>query len=332
MTTHPYRQVIPEEILALSHERDLLRRKGNYARADVLKQQLEDAGYAVKDNPHGAHLVILPSIFVDGTQYRTIHQLPSLLEENDQCTFSVNILARNNSDQARRCVESVLKFAGTTSIEVMLIDNSSQDGFDIWAEALHHRDARVHVLRSTRKMGIAEAYNIGFLQSRGNYILLLDTAIELTGDIFTPLAQTLSDPAIGLTGPRGLITDDMRHFEESEEIEVEVIDGRCMAFRRPILKKAGLLDEGYRYSEFMDVDFSFAIRDSDKNTLRTPDLALTYHPETQETGLSSAEQTRLTKRNFYRYLSKWGDRDDLILEGHSIDEDDEGDENEDDEV
>jgi cysteinyl-tRNA synthetase len=331
MTTHPYRQGIPEEILALSHERDLLRRKGHYARADILKQQLEDAGYAVKDNPHGAHLVILPSIFVDGTQYRTIHQLPSLLEDVDQCTFSVNILARNNNDQARRCVESVLQFAGTTSIEVMLIDTSSQDGFDIWAEALHHRDARVHVLRSTRKMGVAEAYNIGLLQSRGHYILLLDTTIEITGDIFTSLAQTLSDPEVGLTGPRGLITDDMRHFEETEELEVEVIDGRCMAFRRTSLKKAGLLDEGYRYSEFMDVDFSFAIRDGEENTLRTPDLALTYHPETQQTGLSSAEQTRLTKRNFYRYLSKWGDRDDLLLEGVST-EDDEVDEDEDDEV
>ena len=163
----------------------------------------------------------------------------------------------------------------------MLIDNYSQDGLDLWAESIHGCDARVHVLRTTRKIGVAEAYNIGLLQSRGSYILLLDTAIELTGDIFTPLAQTLSDPAIGLTGPRGRLTDDMRHFEETEELEVEVIDGRCMAFRRSLLKTAGLLDEGYRYPEFMDVDFSFAIRNHDKSSLRTPDLALTYHPAPQ---------------------------------------------------
>jgi GT2 family glycosyltransferase len=323
MTTHPYRQGIPEEILALSHERDLLRRKGHYKQADVLKQQLEDAGYAVKDNPHGAHLVILPNIFVDGTQYHTIHQLPSLLDETDHCTFSVNILAQNSSDQTRRCVESVLQFAGTADIEVMLIDNYSQDGLDIWAESIHDRDARVHVLRTTRKIGVAEAYNIGLRQSRGSYILLLDTTTELQGDIFTPLAKTLSDPDVGLTGPRGLLTDDMRHFEETEELEVEAIDGRCMAFRRSLLKTAGLLDEGYRYPEFMDVDFSFAIRDSDKISLRTPDLELTYHPNLQQSGLSSAEQTRLTKRNFYRYLSKWGDRDDLLLAGDSADDEDE---------
>ncbi len=72
MSTH--RHSIPPEILALSHERDLLRRRGQYERADVLKQQIEDAGYAVKDNPHGAHLVILPGVEVDGIEYRTTRQ------------------------------------------------------------------------------------------------------------------------------------------------------------------------------------------------------------------------------------------------------------------
>ncbi|GCF07365.1 glycosyltransferase family 2 protein [Dictyobacter arantiisoli] len=325
MTTRPYRQGIPEEILALSHERDLLRRKGQYDRADILKQQLEEAGYAVKDNPHGAHLVILPSILVDGTQYRTARQLPSLLNEPDLCTFSINILAQNGNEQARRCVESVLQFAGTTSLEIMLIDNSSQDGFDSWAERLHERDARVHVVSTTRKVGMAEAYNLGFQQSRGHYILLLDTNAELTGDIFTALEQVLSDPEVGLAGPRGLRTEDMRHFEETTEDEAEVIDGRCMAFPRALLKKAGLLDEGYRYPDFMDVDFSFAIRDAELNVLRVPDLPIIFHPASIYAGLSDAEHTRITKRNFYRYLSKWGDRDDLLLGEYDEDEEDEDD-------
>ncbi|GER86041.1 hypothetical protein KDW_02030 [Dictyobacter vulcani] len=315
MSTRPYRPGIPEEILALSHERDLLRRKGQYDRADLLKQQLEEAGYVVKDNPHGAHLVILPSIFVDGTQYRTVRQLPSLLDEADLCTFSVNVLAQNSSEQTRRCVESVLQYAGNADIEIILVDNASQDGSDIWAEALQHRDSRVHVLRSTRKIGIAEARNIGLQQSRGTYILLLDTNVELTGDIFTPLARTLSNPEVGLTGLRGLHTDDLRHFEESEEVEVEAIDQQCMAFKRSLLKQTGLLDEGYRYPWYMDIDFSFAIRDLGVTAVRTADLPLVAHPLLENSKLSDAERTRLSKRNFYRYLSKWGDREDLLPEG-----------------
>jgi GT2 family glycosyltransferase len=321
MATRPHHHSIPTEILELSHERDLLRRKGHYERADILKQKIEDAGFAIKDNPHGAHLVILPGVEVDGKLYRIARQIPSFLDEPDLCTFSVHILAQDSIETSRRCVESVLRFAGEHSLELILVDNASQDGLDAWAEALRQRDTRVHVLRATRKMGIAEARNIGLRQSRGRYILLLDTSLEVAGDIFTPLAQTLSDDDIGLTGLRGLRTNDLRHFEESQEPEVEVVDSTCMAFRRTLLRRTGLFDDRYRVPTYMDIDLSFAIRDNGVQAVLTPDLPLTSHPITQTASQSASEQARLNKRNFYRFLEKWGDRDDLLL--YEDDEDDE---------
>src|SRR5450759_14464 len=314
MTTKPYRHAIPADILALSHERDMLRRKGQYDRADALKRQIEEAGYAIKDNPHGAHLIILPSIEVDGNIYRTARQLPSLLDEADTCLFSVNILARDNFEQTQRCVQSVLRFAGSSDIEIMLVDNASRDELSIWATMLQHADARVHILRISRTMGEAEARNIGLKQSHGRYILLLDSSIELTGDVFTPLAEVLANEQIGITGLHGLQTDDLRHFEESKRLNVEVIDKLCMAFKRKLLKKAGLFDEGYRYPFYMDIDFNFAVRDSGAEIVVTPNLPIACYPVLQHAGLSDAEQTRLTKRNFYRFLEKWGDREDLLEE------------------
>jgi GT2 family glycosyltransferase len=317
MTTHPHRHGIPPEILALSHERDLLRRRGHYERADILKQQIEDAGYALKDNPRGAHLVILPGVEVDGTEYRTTRQLPSRLNEADDCTFSVNILASNNAEQTRRCIDSVLRYAETTVLEIILVDNASLDGIDVWAASYQQQDPRLHLIRATRRMGEAEARNAGLKQSRGCYVLLLDNSIELTGDIFTPLAKTLEQQNIGITGLRGLRTDDLRHFEESTAIEVEVIAGHCMAFKRALLKQAGLFDERYRYAHFMDIDFSFALRDTGVEAIVTPDLPVIRHAEQTDAGVSDAERSRITKRNFYRYLEKWGDREDLLLDEES---------------
>ena len=302
MTTQPYRHAIPAEILALSHERDALRRRGQYDRADVLKRQIEEAGYAIKDNPHGAHLIILPSIEVDGKVYRTARQLPSLLDEADHYTFSVNILARNNFEQTQRCLESIVRFAGKSDIEILLVDNASQDGLVIWAETLRRTVQHLQVLHVSRTMGEAEARNIGLKRSSGRYILLLDSSVELTGDLFTPLAKTLTDPKVGMTGLHGLCTDDLRHFEKSQRAEVEVVDGSCMAFRRKLLKKVGLFDERYRFPRYMDVDFSFAVRDSGAQIVVTPDLPLRCHADLQDGGLSDAERTRLTKRNFYRFL------------------------------
>lgn len=314
MTTRPYRHgIIPDEILALSHERDVLRRKGQYDRADHLKRQIEEAGYAIKDNPHGAHLVILPGVEVDGTEYRTARHIPSLLDEPDTCLFSVNILARNSSEQTQRCIESVLRFAGANAIEIILVDNASDDGLSIWADALRYSEHRLHFLRLTRMTGEAEARNIGLKQSRGRYILLVDSAIELTGDVFTPLQKTLEHSEVGITGFHGLRTDDLRHFEEASSTELDVIDARCMAFPRILLKKAGLFDERYRFPSYMDVDFNFAVRDCGATVVITPDLPVSYVPMIQDAQLSDAERTRLTKRNFYRFLEKWGDRDDLLM-------------------
>jgi GT2 family glycosyltransferase len=323
MSTRSYGPGIPADILALSQERDILRRRGHYDRADELKQRIEQAGYLVKDNPHGAHLVILPSIEVDNTVYRTVRDLPSHLRASDTCTFSVNILAHNNQDELRRCVESVLHFADTQNIEVILVDNASRDGTDVWLESLKEQDSRIHVLRATRTMGLAEARNIGLQHSRGRYILLLDSNVELTGDIFTPLARTLADDEVGLTGFRGLLTNDLRHFEETDQEEVETIGGSCLAFKRSLLCNAGLLDERFRTAHFMDIDFNFALRDQGVLARRTPGLPLIIHPSLAEAGLSDAERTRQQKRNFYRFLEKWGDRDDLLLE---TEEEDEGEE------
>jgi len=308
------RPVIPADILALSHERDELRRRGKYDRADVLKRQIEEAGYGIKDNPHGAHLIILPSVEIDGVFYRTARQVPSLLEEADRCEFSINILANSNIEETERCLESVLRWTRSRDIEIILVDNRSSDELDTWARELQSNEPRLHILITSRPLGEAEARNIGLKQSRGRYILLLDSSVELTGDVFTLLAQVFTDSSIGITGFRGLLTEDLRHFEESTAVEVEVVDGLCMAFRRKLLKKIGLFDERYRFPYYMDVDFSFAVRNSGVQAVVTPHLPIKGHPLQRDVNLSDAERTRLTKRNFYRFLEKWGHREDLLLE------------------
>ncbi len=314
MTIRPSRPGIPADILALSRERDELRRRGKYDRADALKRQIEEAGYGIKDNPHGAHLVILPSVEVDGVVYRTARQVPSLLEEADRCEFSVNILANTSYEETKRCLESVLRCPGNHDVEIILVNNRSLDELDVWARELQRGDVSLHLLCTSRPLGEAEARNVGLKQSRGRYVLLLDSSVELVGDVFAPLAQALGDSGVGITGFRGLHTDDLRHFEVSTAVEVEAIDGVCMAFRRKLLKKVGLFDERFRFPSYMDIDFNFAVRNSGVQAVVTPNLPIISHPLLQGVNLSDAERTRLTKRNFYRFLEKWGHRDDLLLE------------------
>lgn len=322
MTTHSVRHGIPEEILALSHERDALRKRGHYDRADALKKLIEEAGYGVKDNPHGAHLIILPSVDIDGTVYRMARQIPSLLTEQDTVSFSVQVLANNRYTETRRCIESIFRYAANRSVEVLLIDNASQDELGQWASTYHQDQPALRVITPSRVMGEAEARNLGLTQSLGQYILQLDPSVELTGDIFSPLAALLEQPETGVVGPCGLRTDDLRHFDEcaEDDHEVESVTGQCMAFRRKLLQKIGLYDEGYRFPSFLDIDFVFGIRDHGEEAVVARDLPLILHPVQENPALSEAERTRLQKRNFYRFLGKWGDREDLLLDGEDDDD------------
>lgn len=313
MTLQSSHPGIPADILALSHERDELRKRGKYDRADALKRQIEDAGYGIKDNPHGAHLRVLPSVDIDGVVYRTARQVPSLLDEVDLYEFSVHILAAANFEEAKRCVDGVMRYMGTYEVEILLVNNTSSEELDAWFKGLQGKDSRLHLLNTSRPLGEAEARNVSMKQSRGKYILLLDTSVELIGDVFTPIVQILADKSIGITGFRGLSSEDLRHFEESSEEEVEVIDELCMAFRRKLLKKIGLFDESYRFPYYMAIDFNFAVRNSGVRAVVTPNLPIRSYPSLQDATLSDAERTRLKKRNFYRFLDKWGDRDDLLL-------------------
>jgi len=304
---------IPADILAMSHERDELRKRGKYDRADVLKRQIEEAGYGIKDNPHGAHLIVLPSVDVDGVIYRTARLVPSFLDEVDRCEFSVTILANTNVEEAKRCVKSVMRYMGTREVEIMLVNNRSFEELDAWFRELQGNDSRLHLLSISRPLGEAEALNVSMKQSRGKYILLLDTSLELMGDVFTPVVEILADKSVGITGFRGLSSKDLHHFEESSETEVEVIDELCMVFQRKLLKKIGLFDGSYRIRHYMAIDFNFAIRNSGVRAVVIADLPIKSYPQLQDATVSDAERTRLKKRSFYRFLDKWGHRDDLLL-------------------
>ena len=153
MTLQSSHPGIPAEILALSHERDELRKRGKYDRADALKRQIEEAGYSIKDNPHGAHLIVLPSVDVDGVVYRTARQVPSLLDEVDRCEFSVNILANTNFEETKRCIESVMRWMGTYEVEILLVNNKSSEELDAWFRELQSNDSRLHLLSTSRPSG-----------------------------------------------------------------------------------------------------------------------------------------------------------------------------------
>ena len=81
--------------------------------------------------------------------------------------------------------------------------------------------------RATRASGSgpAAAVNIGIRRASGPVVVVLDPAVELSGDIVTPLVRALDDRAVAVAGGWGSVTRDRRHFEDAPPGDVDVIDG-----------------------------------------------------------------------------------------------------------
>jgi len=138
--------------------------------------------------------------------------------------------------------------------------------------------------------------------------------VDLTGDAVTPLVEALSDPSVVVAGPYGLRGQGTpKEFEASAGPEVDAIEGYCMAFRRADALAVGGFDEKFRFYRIADFEFSFRIRSTGKRAMVVAGLPLEKHEHRLWEATDPKERQRLSKRNMYRFLDRWGKRADLLV-------------------
>ncbi|HUE68108.1 MAG TPA: glycosyltransferase [Candidatus Acidoferrum sp.] len=199
-----------------------------------------------------------------------------------------------------------------TDFEALVVDNSGDPRIAGWLEG--RVAERLRVIRLDPPLGFAAAANSGIEAAAGDVIVLFDPGVELTGDAISPLVEALSDPAVVIAGPFGLRgKGTLKEFEESAGPEVDAIEGYCMAFRRADALAVGGFDPRFRFYRMADVELSFRLRDRGGKAIVVPGLPLERHEHRLWESTEPAERERLSKRNTYRFLDRWRDREDLLV-------------------
>ena len=292
-----------EEARRLAGERRDRRAARDFAQADRLRDRIRELGFDVVDTPEGFEL---SPVRPEGPKRVAPADVESVLGSRPTAEFSVHWIVQGWPEDALRGIEAFRRHTGGRSVHHVVVDAAETDP-SMWPE-----DVEVVVLDGDH--GWAAGRNAGLRRSVGRIVVVVDGSVEPTGDVLTPLARALEDPTVGVCGPFGIVTDDLREFSDAEGGECDAVEGYLMAFRREILKTAGLFDEKFRFYRTADIEFSFRVKDQGLRAVVVP-LPLVRHEHRMWANTPEEERARLSKRNFYRFLERWRGRTDLTVSG-----------------
>lgn len=297
---------VPDEVRALAAERDERRRARDFAAADALRDRIAELGYSVIDGPEGPTLE--PA---EPSQPRRLRagDVPSVLDVPPTGDVSVQWVVEGWPEDVVRALDGFRTAEGGRDVQYVVADVTETDPGAY--------GPGVEVLSLEAGTGWGAARNAGLKRSRGRVVLVMDGSIEPTGDVLGPLEAALADETVGVCGPFGICTNDLREFHDCDGVgqdrQVDAVEGYLMAFRRDVLRDVGLFDEKFRWYRSADIECSFRIKDAGFRAVLV-DVPVRKHEHRMYHSTPPGERDRLSKRNFYRFLERFRDRFDLLVE------------------
>ena len=93
---------------------------------------------------------------------------------------------------------------------------------------------------------------------------------------------------------------------------MDAMQAYCFAFRRQRLQDVGLPRQTFRFYRNLDLDFSFQFKAQGYRIVADQKLPISQHEHRVWSELAEAERDELSRKNYGRFLDRWGDRADLL--------------------
>jgi hypothetical protein len=299
---------VPDEVRALAEERERARRASDFAAADRLRERIRQAGFELTDTPSGPQFARREAADEEMARptFPTSDAVPNVLADPPAYDASVQWVVQGWPEDVRRGIEAFRRSGGEATVQHLVVDaTETGPGSRGWPEG-------VEEVRMAPGVGWAAARNAGLRRAGGTIIVIVDGCVEPTGDAIAPLLVALRDPSVGVTGPFGLVSDDLREFRESEGPHVDAVEGYVMAFRRELVEAGLRFDEKFKFYRTADIELSFQVKALGLRATVTP-LSVIRHEHRMWANTPEEDRARLSKRNFYRFLDRWRGRTDLLV-------------------
>ncbi len=251
--------------------------------------------------------------------------------------LSIIIVTWNNEEFIEACLESIFETKGSIDLEVIVIDNASEDRT---VGIIRKFEPEVRLISNQKNLGYARGNNQGIESAGGEYILFLNPDVILEGDTIELMLSFLQEhKEIEGLGPQLLNKDGsiqpscrefpdfvillweitglsylfpksrtfgrwrMGYFDFKSTREVEQPMSSCLLLRRDVLQKVGTFDEGFPIF-FNDVDLCYRIKKSKGKLYFSPE-AKAFHYKGGSTQKTKPRMILSSHNSFFRFLNKY---------------------------
>lgn len=237
--------------------------------------------------------------------------------------LSIIVVSYNTCELLASCLESVHSTVAGVDYEVIVVDNASTDGSPDLAES---EFGAVRLIRNAENVGFARANNQAIRESRGRYVLLLNSdAVLLRGAVATMVVFMDHHPEVGAVGAQLVNPDGTFQWSHAdfptlwgelllmtglnklvcspcypsyppsnsiEPRDVDWVSGACMMVRRSAIDKVGVLDESYfMYSE--ETDWCYRLKEAGWRVFYLPEARVVHWSGKSSDTVPEAKRSRL---------------------------------------
>lgn len=118
--------------------------------------------------------------------------------------LSIIIVTWNTANTTLKCTQSIKKYLSGFKYEIIVVDNASDDD----TVAKLKKEGGIVVIENKNNLGFGRANNIGAKIAKGEYLLFLNSDMELIDNKIVDMFNYLNSyPEIGLIGPKFLNID-----------------------------------------------------------------------------------------------------------------------------
>jgi len=242
---------------------------------------------------------------------------------------SIIIVSHNGLHQTTAvCLESIFSNDAGEDFEVVVVDNDSSDETSVYLTAMMEREPRLRCVFNKSNRGFAGGNNDGLKIASGRFLILLNSDCIVTRNWIGGLTALLAeDPVIGLVGPvSNSVGNEQRIFTRGitpEEIieegltwvsnsrggrfETEMLSFFCVALRRDVLDRVGMLDENFGLGFYEDDDYCMRARNAGYRLMCAEDVFV-YHRGGGSFGLMENGTRRIMKDNRRKLEDKYSFR------------------------